>query len=230
MEVMNDTESVLQKRSEPRYGSLRLARPAQPEAVPGKRALDVLLASVGLLVASPVLLVIALLIKLENPKAPILFKQVRIGKDGVPFKMYKFRSMVPDAEALLAKLAARNEASGAMFKMKHDPRVTRIGRLLRRTSLDELPQLWNVLKGEMSLVGPRPPLPREVALYSEYEMRRLSVIPGCTGLWQVSGRSSVGFEQMVELDLKYIQNRGLWLDIKIILRTVKLVFGSKDAY
>jgi len=230
MEVMNDTETVLQNRSEPRYGGLRLARPAPPDAVPGKRGLDVLLAAIGLLAASPVLLAIALLIKLENPRAPILFKQVRIGKDGVPFKMYKFRSMVPNAEALLEKLASRNEASGAMFKMKRDPRVTRIGRVLRRTSLDELPQLWNVMKGEMSLVGPRPPLPREVALYGEYEMRRLSVTPGCTGLWQVSGRSSIGFEQMVELDLKYIQNRGLWLDIKIILRTVKLVFGSKDAY
>lgn len=153
-----------------------------------------------------------------------------MGKNGEEFNMYKFRSMVSDAEAKLAELLEQNEATGAMFKMKNDPRITKIGRFIRKTSIDELPQLINVLKGDMSLVGPRPPLVREVNEYTEYQLQRLLVTPGCTGLWQVSGRSNVGFEEMVELDLTYITTRSLTADIKIICRTIFMLFGSKNAY
>lgn len=172
----------------------------------------------------------ALLIKLEDPRGPILFKQVRIGKSEKEFGMYKFRSMVTDAEDRLKDLLQHNEVSGAMFKMKDDPRVTKIGKFIRKTSIDELPQLLNVLKGDMSLVGPRPPLPREVKEYTSYDKQRLLVTPGCTGLWQVTDRNSVGFKEMVELDLTYIKNRSLGLDIKLILKTVLVLFGSKNAF
>jgi lipopolysaccharide/colanic/teichoic acid biosynthesis glycosyltransferase len=138
--------------------------------------------------------------------------------------------MISNAEEKLQELLKHNEVSGAMFKMKDDPRITKIGKFIRKTSIDELPQLFNVLKGDMSLVGPRPPLPREVAEYSEYDKQRLLVTPGCTGLWQVSARNSVGFEEMVELDLQYIRERSFLFDIKIILKTVLVLFGSKDAF
>lgn len=144
--------------------------------------------------------------------------------------MYKFRSMVSNAEQLKEQLKAQNEISGAMFKMKNDPRVTRAGRFLRKTSIDELPQLWNVLIGDMSLVGPRPALPSEVKEYTNYDKKRLAVTPGCTGLWQVSGRSSVSFKQMVELDLNYIKKRSIGFDMKIIFKTVFVLLGSKDAF
>ncbi|OXS79109.1 multidrug MFS transporter [Domibacillus enclensis] len=195
-----------------------------------KRAMDVAGAGLGILFLSFVFLMIAFLIKLEDPKGPVFFKQKRVGKDGKEFYMYKFRSMVFNAEELLASLLAQNEVSGAMFKMKNDPRVTKIGRFIRRTSLDELPQLWNVVKGEMSLVGPRPPLPREVVEYTDYDKQRLTVIPGCTGPWQVSGRNSVGFHEMVELDIEYIRKRCIQLDIIIILKTIAVLFGSKNAF
>ncbi|MFB5166675.1 sugar transferase [Parageobacillus toebii] len=195
-----------------------------------KRIMDICGALIGLICLSWLFLIVALLIKLEDPKGPVFFKQVRVGKDGKEFYMYKFRSMVTNAEELLDSLLHLNEATGAMFKMKNDPRVTKVGRFIRKTSIDELPQLWNVLKGEMSLVGPRPPLPREVAQYTEYDKQRLLVTPGCTGLWQVSGRSNVGFEEMVELDLKYIRERSILFDLKIIFKTILLLFGSKDAY
>lgn len=195
-----------------------------------KRVIDVTGALFGLLLLSPVLATVAVLIKLDDPKSPVLFSQTRIGKHGKPFRMYKFRSMVPDAEQKLAELLDRNEIKGAMFKIKEDPRVTRIGRFIRRTSIDELPQLINVLKGEMSLVGPRPPLPREVAEYTEYDKLRLTVNAGCTGLWQVNGRNRLSFEQMVELDLEYIRHRSIWGDLKIIFRTFKLLLGAKDAF
>ncbi|MBJ6360265.1 sugar transferase [Paenibacillus sp. GCM10012307] len=194
-----------------------------------KRTLDIAGAAVGLIVLSPVLLVISILIKLDDYKGAVLFHQIRVGINGREFKMYKFRSMVRDAEQLLDRLKDQNEIEGAMFKMKNDPRVTRIGRFIRKTSIDELPQLVNVLKGEMSLVGPRPALPKEVAEYSSYHKQRLLVTPGCTGLWQVSGRSSLSFEEMIELDLKYIQKRSIFFDLWIILRTVRVLFGSKDA-
>ncbi|KQU26993.1 multidrug MFS transporter [Bacillus sp. Leaf75] len=195
-----------------------------------KRCIDILGALAGLLLLAIVFMIVSLLIKIEDPKGSIFFSQKRVGKNGKEFNMYKFRSMVSDAEAKLAELLQQNEATGAMFKMKNDPRVTKIGRFIRKTSIDELPQLLNVLKGDMSLVGPRPPLLREVSEYTEYQKQRLLVTPGCTGLWQVSGRSNVGFEEMVELDLTYMTTRSLITDITIICRTVFLLFGSKNAY
>ena len=144
--------------------------------------------------------------------------------------MYKFRSMVSNAEELLENLLDQNEIRGAMFKMRDDPRITRIGKFIRKTSFDELPQLWNVIRGEMSLVGPRPPLPREVAEYSNYDKLRSQVTPGCTGLWQVSGRNNLNFDEMLKLDLEYIEHRSLWLDIKVMLKTVKIMILPNSAY
>lgn len=203
---------------------------ATPFYIVTKRLIDIVGSLAGIMVLSFVFIGFALLIKIEDPKGPIFFTQKRIGLNGKEFKMFKFRSMVSDAEEKLNELLQLNEVSGAMFKMKEDPRVTKIGKLIRKTSIDELPQLFNVLKGEMSLVGPRPPLPREVEMYSKYDKQRLLVTPGCTGLWQVSARNSVGFKEMVELDLEYIEKRSLLFDIKIILKTVWVLFGSKDAY
>ncbi|MFJ8416026.1 sugar transferase [Bacillus paramycoides] len=195
-----------------------------------KRLIDIVGAICGLFFLSPILIIVAIIIKLEDPKGPIFFKQIRVGKGEKEFGMYKFRSMVTDAEERLKDLLQYNEVSGAMFKMKEDPRVTKIGKFIRKTSIDELPQLINVLKGEMSLVGPRPPLPREVKEYTNYHKQRLIVTPGCTGLWQVSGRSHIGFEEMVKLDLYYIQHRKILFDFKIILKTVGVLFGSKNAF
>ncbi|MCM3640633.1 sugar transferase [Priestia aryabhattai] len=195
-----------------------------------KRCIDVVGAVAGLLMLLIVFIIVSLLIKLEDPKGSIFFSQKRVGKNGKEFNMYKFRSMVSDAESKLAELLEQNETTGAMFKMKNDPRVTKIGKFIRKTSIDELPQLINVLKGDMSLVGPRPPIVREVNEYTGYQMQRLLVTPGCTGLWQVSGRSNIGFEEMVELDLTYITTRSLMADIKIIFRTIFMLFGSKNAF
>ncbi|MEG2708740.1 MAG: sugar transferase, partial [Vagococcus sp.] len=158
-----------------------------------KRLFDIVGSSLGLILLSPVFLVLFVLMKIENVKAPFFFSQDRIGKHKGTFRMYKIRSMCPDAEEKLEELLAFNEVQGAMFKMKEDPRITKIGKFIRKYSIDELPQLWNVLKGDMSLVGPRPPLPREVDTYSRYDCNRLLVKPGCTGLWQISGRNDVGF-------------------------------------
>ncbi|WP_342043006.1 sugar transferase [Bacillus sp. OTU2372] len=195
-----------------------------------KRTIDIIGSLCGILVLSLLFIMVAILIKLEDPKGSVFFSQKRIGLNGKEFKMYKFRSMVSDAEERLKELLKYNEVSGAMFKMKDDPRITRIGKFIRKTSIDELPQLFNVLKGDMSLVGPRPPLPREVAEYSDYDKQRLLVVPGCTGLWQVTGRNSVGFEEMVELDIQYIQSRTVLFDVKIIAKTVLVLFGSKNAF
>jgi len=195
----------------------------------GKRAIDIVCSFAGIIILLPVFVLIGILLKLEDPKGSIFFGQTRIGKDGKAFRMYKFRSMVPNAEELLQSLIEKNDVSGAMFKMKNDPRITKVGKIIRRTSIDEFPQFWNVLKGEMSFVGPRPPLPRELREYSAYDMQRLLVKPGCTGLWQISGRSSLGFNEMVELDLKYISNRNLAVDLKIMAKTCRVLFGSKDA-
>ncbi|WP_345796950.1 sugar transferase [Peribacillus muralis] len=195
-----------------------------------KRIIDIIGSLLGIIFLSPLFILVAILIKIEDPKGPVFFKQVRVGKAETEFHMYKFRSMVSDAEERLKDLLALNEVSGAMFKMKDDPRITRIGKFIRKTSIDELPQLWNVLKGDMSLVGPRPPLLREVEEYTSYDKQRLLVTPGCTGLWQVSGRSNVGFEEMVKLDLIYIDNRNLFFDLKIILKTVKCMINSDEAY
>ncbi|WP_285851136.1 sugar transferase [Neobacillus sp. MER 74] len=195
-----------------------------------KRLIDIVGSSFGIILLGFLFIIIAILIKIEDPKGAILFSQKRVGLNGKEFKMYKFRSMISNAEEKLQELLKHNEVSGAMFKMKDDPRITKIGKFIRKTSIDELPQLFNVLKGDMSLVGPRPPLPREVAVYSDYDKQRLLVTPGCTGLWQVSGRNSVGFEEMVELDLQYIRERSFIYDLKIILKTVLVLFGSKDAF
>lgn len=194
-----------------------------------KRAMDLALVGIGVLVIAPLLAIIAAAIKLDSP-GPVFYRQQRIGKDGRPFAMLKFRSMSVDAERRLAELRARNEASGPLFKMRQDPRVTRVGRVLRRWSLDELPQLVNVLRGEMSLVGPRPPLPSEVAEYEDWHLGRLRAVPGLTGLWQVSGRSEVPFHDMVRLDLHYIRNWSLGLDFEILLRTIPAVLTSRGAY
>jgi lipopolysaccharide/colanic/teichoic acid biosynthesis glycosyltransferase len=195
-----------------------------------KRLIDIIGASCGIIMLGLLFIVIGILIKIEDPKGKVFFSQKRVGLNGKEFKMYKFRSMVSNAEEKLQELLKHNEVSGAMFKMKEDPRITLVGKFIRKTSIDELPQLFNVLKGDMSLVGPRPPLPREVAVYSKYDKQRLLVTPGCTGLWQVSARNSVGFEEMVELDLQYIRERSFLYDIKIILKTVLVLFGSKDAF
>lgn len=195
-----------------------------------KRTIDVVGSALGLVLLSPLFLILAILIKLDDPAGPVFFSQFRIGKDGQRFRMYKFRSMCVGAESKLAKLVAQNEIAGAMFKMKADPRVTRIGRFIRKTSLDELPQLYNVLRGDMSLVGPRPCLPREYAAYTAYDKQRLLVTPGCTGLWQVSGRNALNFDQMVELDLEYINHRSILNDIIILFKTVKVIIVPNQAY
>ncbi|MDN3019175.1 sugar transferase [Paenibacillus sp. BSR1-1] len=195
-----------------------------------KRLIDILGALFGIILLSLLFIVIAILIKLEDPKGNIFFAQKRVGLNGKEFKMYKFRSMVFNAEEKLAELLKYNEISGAMFKMKEDPRVTKVGRFIRKTSIDELPQLFNVLKGDMSLVGPRPPLHREVEQYTSYEKQRLLVTPGCTGLWQVSGRNDVGFKEMVELDLIYLSERSFIYDIKIIFKTIKIMILPNSAY
>ncbi|WHX69661.1 sugar transferase [Peribacillus frigoritolerans] len=195
-----------------------------------KRLIDIIGSLLGLILLIPIFLIVAILIKIEDPKGPVFFKQVRVGKDETEFQMFKFRSMVTDAEERLKDLLTLNEVSGAMFKMKNDPRITKIGKFIRKTSIDELPQFWNVLKGDMSLVGPRPPLKREVEEYSSYDKQRLLVTPGCTGLWQVTARNNVGFEEMVELDIQYIQKRTIYFDMKIVLKTVVVLFGSKAAF
>lgn len=166
-----------------------------------KKSFDELLSVVAIILLIPVFIIIAILIKFDDPKGPIFYSQIRIGKNGCPFKMYKFRSMVVNADKELEKLLGQNEVEGAMFKIKFDPRVTRVGRIIRKYSIDELPQLVNVIKGDMALVGPRPPLKREVQKYTEYDKQRLLVTPGCTGLWQVSERNNVGFHRMVKLDI-----------------------------
>lgn len=194
-----------------------------------KRTLDIVLSSIGLICLSPLMAVIAYKIKRED-QGPVFYKQVRVGKNGRQFEMYKFRSMIINADQLLDKLKGQNEVEGAMFKMKHDPRITNIGHYLREHSLDELPQLVNVLKGDMSLVGPRPPLPSEVEQYTDYDRQRLYVIPGCTGLWQATKRNDVGFDDMVKLDLEYIRHASLSYDLWIIWKTVIIIFKPNGSY
>lgn len=194
-----------------------------------KRAIDILGALFGLIIASPVMLIVAILIKLEDPPGPIMFSQERNGQYPKTFKMYKFRSMYVDAEERLQELMHLNEQTGPAFKMKDDPRITKVGKFIRKTSLDELPQLINILKGDMSIVGPRPAIPREVALYNEYQKQRLLVKPGLTCIWQVSGRNHIGFDDWVELDIKYIKTRNLWLDLKLILKTIPALLGDETA-
>lgn len=197
----------------------------------GKRALDLTLVLPGLLLLAPLLVLVALAIKLGD-RGPVLFWQQRVGRDGRPFPFPKFRSMCVNAEQLKGRIAAANQhgQDGVTFKMKRDPRITAVGRAIRRTSIDELPQLWCVLRGHMSLVGPRPPLVSEVSRYELAERERLSVTPGLTCIWQVNGRSEVPFPEQVQMDVAYIRERSLWADIKLLAKTLPAVVGGRGAY
>ncbi|MFJ3925801.1 sugar transferase [Streptomyces sp. NPDC090022] len=209
---------------------LRVAPPVRRGVQPVlKSVLDRTGAAVGLLLLAPVFLALVLAIR-GGSRGPAFYRQRRIGRDGVPFTMWKFRTMVTDADRLKAELSAANENDGLMFKMRRDPRVTRVGRMLRRTSLDELPQLINVLAGDMSLVGPRPPLPEEVAQYDEVELRRLTVRPGMTGLWQISGRSDLSWDETIQLDLSYVDNWSFTSDVDVVARTFRAVVDGRGAY
>lgn len=194
-----------------------------------KRIIDIVASSVGLAVLSPLLVIVSILIKLES-KGPIIFSQERVGINGEKFNMYKFRSMVVNAEELKKKLQHQNEMSGPMFKIKDDPRITKIGKFIRKTSIDELPQLLNVLNGDMSLVGPRPSLPDEVKEFESWMLERLEVKPGLTCYWQVMGRNQIGFEDWMKLDVKYVKERSVWLDIKLIFKTFFVLFGDRNAF
>ena len=195
-----------------------------------KRAIDVFGSLVGMVLLSPVFLGIALAVKLTSP-GPVIFAQVRVGRYGRHFRFYKFRSMYVDAEERKKELLAKNESKdGVIFKMKDDPRITKVGKFLRHTSLDELPQLWNVFIGDMSLVGPRPPVPKEVQEYTLDDRKRLDVIPGITCLWQIRGRSEIPFHEQVRLDKEYIMAPSIWTDIKILLKTIPAIIGGKGAY
>jgi lipopolysaccharide/colanic/teichoic acid biosynthesis glycosyltransferase len=195
-----------------------------------KRCTDVLVAAIALVLLSPLFLCVAVGIKLTDG-GPVLFWQQRVGRWGQEFWFPKFRSMIVQAEQLKATLLAQNDhGQSVTFKMKRDPRVTWIGRIIRKLSIDELPQLWCVLKGEMSLVGPRPPVPREVAQYTLADRRRLDVVPGLTCIWQVSGRGDIPFPEQVRMDREYIEHQSLWTDAKILLRTIPAVIGGKGAY
>lgn len=194
-----------------------------------KRAIDVVGACLGLGLAAPIMLVIAVALRLSS-RGPVIFTQERCGLGGRRFRFFKFRTMVEGAEDQRASLTHLNEMRGPVFKISRDPRITRLGAILRTTSLDELPQLWNVLRGEMSLVGPRPPMPDEVAIYDSRQSQRLAVVPGITGLWQVSGRSTINdFETWLELDLAYVRGWSLWLDFRILAKTVVVVISARGA-
>ncbi|CDN23388.1 UDP-phosphate beta-glucosephosphotransferase [Lacticaseibacillus rhamnosus] len=195
-----------------------------------KRCFDFTASIIALVLFSGVFLILAILIKLDDPRGKVFYSQTRLGKDGRHFQMWKFRSMVTGADKMVDKLLEKNDVDGAMFKIKRDPRVTRIGRVIRKYSLDELPQFYNVLRGDMSLVGPRPPLPREVAKYTEYDRQRLTVVPGVTGLWQISGRNELSFDEMVALDIQYINHASVLEDLKILLKTIFVVVHPTGAY
>ena len=195
----------------------------------GKRLLDIVGAAVALVIGLPLLAILAALILIES-RGPVLYRSVRIGRGGRPFVFYKLRSMVKDADRRRDQLSHLNEADGPVFKIARDPRITRIGRFIRTTSLDEIPQFWNVLKGDMSLVGPRPPIPEEVAQYEPWQLRRLDVRPGITCLWQISGRSRLGFEEWMRLDLQYIKRQSFLLDLRILVRTIPAVLSREGAY
>jgi len=195
-----------------------------------KRLIDIVASIILLILLTPLFLVIMVLIYQSSP-GPVFFKQTRVGRWGKLFTMWKFRSMYLNADERLKEIMAQNEmAGGVIFKMKNDPRIIPVGRFIRKASIDELPQLWNVLKGDMSLVGPRPALPSEVNQYSLQDRQRLEVIPGITCIWQVSGRSDIPFPQQVQLDVQYIQSQSVWLDIKLLLQTIPAVLLSRGAY
>ena len=212
-EVVNDVIEVQYIKQKPLYEFF-------------KRTLDIILSVIGILVLLLPLLIISLIIVIDSPGASPIHVQTRVGKNGRKFKFYKFRSMVPNAEQMLDGLLSKNEMSGPAFKIKDDPRVTKFGRFIRKTSIDELPQLWNVLMGDMSLVGPRPPLPREVEMYTEHQKLRLLVTPGITCYWQVQPkRNSLSFDEWLEFDLKYISERSIGTDMKILFKTIGAVCG-----
>ena len=194
-----------------------------------KRIFDIVAATCGIVLLSPLMIIIAVLIKTED-HGPIFYKQVRVGKNGKTFKMYKFRSMFVNADKMLTKLKEHNDVEGPMFKMKDDPRITKVGHFIRKHSLDELPQFLNVIKGDMSLVGPRPPLPLEVAKYSDYDKQRLLVTPGCTGLWQATERNDVGFSEMIQLDIEYIKKANFLFDLWIIWKTIQIIIKPNSSY
>lgn len=194
-----------------------------------KRALDVLFSVVGLILLSPFLLITAIAIKLDS-KGKIIYSQLRTGKDGKTFKMYKFRSMLEDAELLRYDLLDKNEMDGPVFKIADDPRITKVGKFIRKTSIDELPQLINIIKGDMSIVGPRPLVTYETEQFTNYENMRHQVKPGLTCYWQISGRNDINFDQWIELDIKYLREMSLWTDVKIIFRTFSVVVLGKGAY
>lgn len=195
-----------------------------------KRVLDILFSLFSLIILSPLFLLVGFVIKYDGSKGVVFFQQERVGINGKTFRMYKFRSMYPESEKRLKKIKHLNEIEGHMFKMKEDPRVTPIGKFIRAYSIDELPQLLNVLKGDMSLIGPRPPLIREFEKYSEYDKKRLAIRPGITGLWQVSGRNSLSFDEMVALDLRYIREISFMYDVKIFFKTIVVVIKKENAY
>lgn len=207
----------------------------QPPAPPqwgylfAKRVLDVILSLAGICLCLPLWLVCGILIKLESP-GPVFFRQIRVGENGRPFVFLKLRTMCADAERRRREVADLNEMDGPVFKIRHDPRITRIGRFLRRFSLDETPQLIHVLCGQMTLVGPRPPLLEEVAVYEPWQTERLSVRPGLTCIWQVSGRNEIPFERWVQMDIYYVRHRNFWMDIVLLLRTVPAVLSGRGAY
>ncbi len=194
-----------------------------------KRCMDLVAALGGLVLVSPILLASAVAIKLTS-RGPVLFRQLRVGKNGKTFYMLKLRSMRNNAEASQAELMQYNETTGPVFKMRNDPRVTPVGRFIRKYSIDELPQLWHVVTGEMSLVGPRPPLPSEVEHYEDWHRRRLEIKPGLTCIWQVCGRSDTTFDEWMRMDMEYIEKRSLLLDIKLLLQTIPAVLGGRGAY
>lgn len=193
-----------------------------------KRAVDIVCSLIGLLVLMPILLLVAIIVKVES-KGPIIFSQDRVGKHGKVFKMYKFRSMVVNAEEIKEQLFNKNESTGPMFKIKNDPRITEVGKFIRKTSIDELPQLVNILKGEMSIVGPRPSLPEEVSKFEDWMLKRLNVKPGLTCYWQVEGRNDIEFEEWMKLDVKYVEERNSLIDIILIAKTFFVLFGDKHA-
>ena len=200
-----------------------------PAYVTVKRMMDFTLSLLALIVFSPLMFIVALAVFIDDPHGSPLFIQERVGKDGKLFRFLKFRSMVVDAEGRLKELESKNEMDGPVFKMKDDPRITRIGHFIRKTSIDELPQLINIIKGDMSIVGPRPALPKEVAQYGRYERQRLQVLPGLTCYWQASGRNNICFEEWMQMDMKYVEEHSLWIDIRLILKTIYSVLLSRGA-
>ena len=231
-----DLDSLLRELSSRAHGGMRRSirlrawRFTVGASYAAKRLIDIAGSGIGMILLAPAYLAIAAAVKFTSP-GPVIFTQTRVGRYGRHFRFYKFRSMYIDAEARKAELLEKNESKdGVIFKMKDDPRVTKIGRFLRRTSLDELPQLWNVFIGDMSLVGPRPPVPSEVAQYTLEDRKRLDVIPGITCLWQIKGRSEIPFHEQVRLDKEYILAPSVWKDIAILLKTIPAIIGGKGAY